>query len=109
DGTMYGTAYDLSDASGKGTQANNVLVKIDPATGAILDRVGPTGYPKLFGTAFALGQVFGFTHDGTGDVITIDPKTGAGTLYKTFHDPSTGKGISFAGAGVNANVSPTIN
>jgi len=108
DGNMYGTAYDLSDPSNMGTQLNNVLVKIDPATGAIKQRVGPTGFPKLFGVAYALGQVFGFTHDGTGHVITINPNTGAGTLYNTFTDPSTGKGISFAGAGVNANVTPTV-
>jgi hypothetical protein len=109
DGTMYGTAYDLSDSSGQGTQAKNVLVKLDPTTGGVVQKVGSTGYPKLFGVAYALGQVFGFTHDGSGDVVTIDPMTGAGSLFKSFNDPTTGKGISFAGAGVNANVSPTIN
>jgi hypothetical protein len=36
--------------------------------------------------------------------VTIDPMTGAGTLFGTFTDPMTGKGISFAGAGVNAMV-----
>jgi hypothetical protein len=106
DGTMYGTAYNKADKSGMGTQVNNVLVKIDPNTGAVAQQIGSTGYGKLFGVAFALGQVFGFTHDGSGDVITIDPQTGKGSLYKSFNDPSTGKGISFAGAGVNANVSP---
>ena len=106
DGTMYGTAYKTTDQTGKGTQANNVLVKIDPNTGAVTQQIGSTGYGKLFGVAFALGQVFGFTHDGTGDVITIDPQTGKGSLYKSFKDPSTNMGISFAGAGVNANVSP---
>jgi hypothetical protein len=107
DGTMYASAYLLSDAAGMGTQANNVLVKIDPATAAAT-MIGPTGFPKLFGVAFQQGQVFGFTHDGTGHVVTIDPMTGAGTLYNTFSDPSTKMPISFAGAGVNALVSPTI-
>lgn len=107
DGTMYGTAYRLSDTSG-GTQNNNLLVKIDPMTGAASAPIGSTGYPKLFGVAYALGQVFGFTHDGSGDVVTIDPKTGQGALYNTFKDPTTNMGISFAGAGVNADVSPTI-
>jgi hypothetical protein len=52
--------------------------------------------------------VWGFTHDGSGDVVTIDPKTGVGTLYGSFNDPTTGSPISFAGAGVNADVPPTI-
>jgi hypothetical protein len=71
--------------------------------------VGASGFPKLFGVAFSLGQVFGFTHDGTGRVVTIDPNTGVGTLFNTFNDPTTNQPISFAGAGVNALVSPTIN
>ena len=104
DGTMYGTAYKLSDTGTKGTQSNNLLIKINPATGASIQVVGSTNYPKLFGVAYALGQVFGFTHDGTGDVITINPSTGVGTLFNTFKDPATGMGISFGGAGVNSLV-----
>ena len=46
--------------------------------------------------------------DGSGDVVTIDPKTGQGTIFNSFKDPTTNMGISFAGAGVNADVSPTI-
>jgi hypothetical protein len=108
DGTLYGSAYLLADSSGQGTQANNVLVKVNPDTAAVT-QIGPTGFPKLFGVAYALGKVFGFTHDGTGRVVTIDPMTGAGTLFNTFTDPTTHAPISFAGAGVNALVSPTIN
>ncbi len=108
DGTMYGTAYRLSDASNTGTQKNNLLVKIDPSSGLATQTIGSTGFGKLFGVAFALGQVFGFTHDQTGDVVTIDPKTGKGTLYNSFNDPSTGMGISFAGAAVNSKVSPIM-
>lgn len=105
DGTMYGTVYSLNDAS---TESNNTLVRIDPATGTIARTIGPTGFPRLFGVAFEEGQVFGFTYDGSGKVVTIDPKTGAATLFGTFTDPMTGKGIPFAGAGVNAKVAPTI-
>lgn len=103
-GTVFGTAYKLADAANMGTQASNVLVKIDLATGAVT-QVGATGYPKLFGTSFAENSVFGFTHDGTGHVVKIDPTTGASTMYATFMDPVTQKPISFAGAGVNSMVS----
>lgn len=103
DGTIYGTAYNLSDGSNMGTQASNVLVKIDLSTGAVT-QMGATGYPKLFGVSFAQNSVIGFTHDATGHVIQIDRMTGAATLFATFNDPSTGKPISFAGAGVNSLV-----
>ena len=103
DGTMFATVSDLSTSS---TQKNNMLATIDPSTGAVSTPIGSTGSPKLFGAAYALGKVFGFTHDGSGHVVTIDPTTGAGTPFNTFTDPSTGMGISFAGAGVNAMVAP---
>jgi hypothetical protein len=103
DGTIYGTAYKLSDQSGSGTQLSNVLVKIDLATGAV-SSMGATGYPKLFGASFAEDGVIGFTHDGTGHVVKIDPTTGAATLFATFDDPTTHMPISFAGAGVNSLV-----
>ena len=103
DGTIFGTAYKLSDPSGSGTQANNVLVKVDLTSGAVT-QLGSTGFPQLYGVAFQEGKVFGFTHDGTGRVVTIDTTTGVGTLFGTFMDPTTNKGISFGGAGVNALV-----
>ncbi len=100
-GAMYGTAVDTTMSA---TDNNNILVKLNPATGAVLQKIGSTGFPTLFGVAFAQGQVFGFTHDGTGRVITIDPTTGVGTLFGTFTDPTSNKGIAFAGAGVNPMV-----
>jgi len=103
DGTVYGTAYNLADKANMGTQANNLLVSVNLATGAVT-QLGQTGYPRLYGASFALGKVFGFTHDGTGRVIEIDRTTGAGTVFATFTDPGTGAGISFAGAGVNSLV-----
>ena len=103
DGTMYGTVYRLGDPSTGGTQTNNLLAQINPSTAAVTV-LGSTGYPKLFGVAYQLGEVFGFTHDGSGDVVTIDHTSGVGTLFGTFMDPTTGHGISFAGAGVNVNV-----
>jgi hypothetical protein len=108
DGTMFGSAYLLADAANTGTQANNTIVKVDPATRTVTP-IGPSGFPKLFGLSYALGQIFGFTHDGTGRVVTIDPHTGVGTVFNTFKDPATNTNISFAGAGVNSLVTPTIN
>ncbi len=89
-GTVFGTAYNLTQSA---TQTNNVLVKVDVTTGAVT-QIGASGYPKLFGASFSQGKVFG----------TIDTTTGAGTMFGTFMDPATNKGISFAGAGVNSLV-----
>jgi hypothetical protein len=102
-GTVYGTAYKLTDSSGSGTQVNNLLVTINLATGAVT-QLGSTGFPKLFGTSFANNAVMGFTHDGSGRVVSTDATTGVGTLYATFSDPTTHQPISFAGAGVNSQV-----
>ncbi len=99
-GTVFGSAYKLNDSQ---TQNDNELVTVDVTTGAVTP-LGATGYPKLFGVAFQENQVFGFTHDGTGRVVTIDTTTGKGTMFGTFMDPATSKGISFAGAGVNSLV-----
>jgi hypothetical protein len=101
-GTVFGTAYKLSDPSGQGTQNNNLLVTVDVTTGAVT-QIGSSGYPKLFGVAFQNNQVFGFTHDGTGHVVTIDTTSGHGTMFNTFMD-SGNKPISFAGAGVSSLV-----
>jgi hypothetical protein len=103
DGTVFGTAYKTSDPPNKGTNLDNVLVKLDVTTGAVTV-VGASGFPKLFGVALQQNKAFGFTHDGTGHVITMDLTTGTGSLYGTFVDPTTNKGISFAGAGVNSLV-----
>ena len=104
DGSVYGTAYLLSDPPNQGTQASNVLVKIDLTTGAVQQIGTGTGYPKLFGTSFAENAVIGFTHDATGHVVKIDPTTGSTTPFAAFTDPATGQPISFAGAGVNSLV-----
>ena len=97
-GTVFGSAYVLDDTA---TQTNNILVQVDVATGAVT-QVGATGFPRLYGVAFQNNKVFGFTHDGSGRVVTIDTTTGAGTMFGTFMDPVTNKGIAFAGAGVNS-------
>jgi hypothetical protein len=102
-GAVFGTAYKLSDPASSGSNMNNLLVTIDLTTGATT-QIGSSGFPKLFGAAFQEGMVFGFTHDDSGRVVTIDTTTGQGTLFNTFKDPSTNKGIAFAGAAVNSLV-----
>ena len=103
DGTVFGTAYRLSDPATGGTNLSNLLVTIDLATGAV-KQLGSSGYPRLFGTSFTGNKVIGFTHDGSGRVVAIDTTTGAGSLYATFMDPTTHMPIAFAGAGVNSLV-----
>lgn len=106
-GVLYATIIDTTSSSTKSsTTSNNELGIIDPTTGTVSQMIGSTGFPQLYGVAYALGKVFAFTHDGSGRVITIDPTTGKGTLFNTFTDPDTGKGISFSGAGVNSKVVP---
>lgn len=99
DGTVFGTAYKLADST---TETNNYLIKVDPSTGQVTS-IGPSGFPRLYGTAFQQNKVFGFTHDGTGRVVTIDLGNGAGAMFGTFDD-ATQAGIAFAGAGVNPHV-----
>jgi hypothetical protein len=99
DGTVFGTAYKLDDSA---TETNNYLIKLDPATGQVTP-IGPSGFPRLYGTAFQQNKVFGFTHDGSGRVVTIDLANGTGAMFGTFKDP-TQSGIAFAGAGVNPHV-----
>lgn len=104
DGTIFGTAYSLSDFS---TQSNNVLVRLNPDTGAVTTVGSGTGYDRLFGVAFDQGQLFAFSHDGTGEVVTVDPLSGAGTVYGTFDDEGTP--ITFSGAAVNPHVRVSID
>ncbi len=103
DGTLYATAIDLSNAS---TKTNNLLVTLDPSTGAWTSTRGATGFPSLFGVAYAQGKVLGFSHDGSGHAVVIDPTSGAGTLAGAFTDPDTQTPVVFTGAAVAPNVSP---
>ncbi len=101
DGTLYATAVDLSNAS---TKLSNLLVTLDPSTGAWTSTRGATGFPELLGVAYGQGKVIGFSHDGSGHIVNIEPTTGAGTLAGVFSDPDTHTPVAFAGAAVNANV-----
>jgi hypothetical protein len=64
DGLLYWTV------NGKG--ATDLLVTIDPATGATTE-IGDIGFGSVWGLSFARGVLYGFTADGR--VLTIDAKT----------------------------------
>lgn len=93
DGTMYAVA----DQGPGGSHAeDNLLLTIDPATGAYETMVGAIGYGHVFGVAYAAGHVYAFTRDG--DVIEIDRTTGVGALVRSH------PGVRFFGAGVTPRV-----
>ena len=74
----------LYAADGAGGNPDCNLYILDPATGAVLDTIGPIGYP-VTGMAFGPdGTLYGSTGRNTEgapcSLITIDPLTGAGTL-----------------------------
>jgi hypothetical protein len=68
-----------------GSQTNDYLAKIDPATWqATLIGTG-TGFDKIFGLGFWAGTIYGFVDAGTnaGKMITIDSNSGVGTLVNS--------------------------
>lgn len=103
-GPQYKSAGDAYSIQGVGTFAavhktgadSNVLVKVNPATGAVLQEVGPiTGYVGIFGLAGWTGRAYAF--DKLGDVLLIDTATGA---IQVLHDTDT----KWWGAGVATRV-----
>jgi hypothetical protein len=100
-GDLYKSAGDAYSIVGVGTFAavykegewdNNVLVSINPKTGAVIDEIGLiTGYIGIFGLAGWTDKAFAF--DKTGDISVIDTNTAEFTvLHQTEH--------SWWGAGV---------
>jgi hypothetical protein len=89
DGTMYGVS--ATTAGGGDASGNNVLLRVDPSTGAATV-VGPIGFGDVWGIAYVNATVIGFTT--AGKIIQIDPATGAGTLLAT-------RSVVFWGAGMS--------
>jgi hypothetical protein len=101
----YGTPYSSSGdafsienvgtfaAVDKGGQASDVIVSVDPKTGAVLSEIGPvTGYTALYGLAGWEGVVFGF--DETGAVLKIDTTTGQASVITTTSNFWWGAGVA---------------
>jgi hypothetical protein len=91
-GIMYGIS--ATGAGGADASANNVLLRVDVATGAATV-VGPIGFGQVWGLAYVHARVIGF--NTSGQIIEIDPATGAGTLLAT-------RSVQFWGAGMSPGV-----
>ncbi len=99
-GNQYTSAGDAYSIAGVGTFAavhkdgvwDNYLVSVDPATGGVLEEIGPiTGYVGIFGLAGWTDKAFAF--DKTGAVAVIDTAT---ATVNVIHETE----ISWWGAGV---------
>ncbi len=88
-----GRMFAISDTGPQGNEdVNNVLIVINPETGAFVESVGQIGWGRVFGSAVANGKIYAFTDEGY--VIEINPANGVGTQRALYED------VSFWGAGV---------
>jgi hypothetical protein len=78
----------------KGNSCSDCVVRVDPATGALVEVLGPSGYTDVFGVAFWAGVVYGFT--SAGQVFAYDVATKSS---KPVALPGAPKNLSFYGAG----------
>ena len=76
-GLANGTLLALSDEGPVGNEdLNNVLISINPDTGAFSSSIGQTGWGRTTGIAEYEQSIFAFTDEGY--VIELDPSTGVG-------------------------------
>lgn len=92
-GIEDGRMFAISDMGPNGNEAtNNVLITINPETGAFISSIGQIGWGRVFGSAVANNRIYAFTDEGY--VIEINPSNGVGTERALYSD------IRFWGAGV---------
>lgn len=84
----------------KGGVSGDVLVKVDPKTGKVLQDLGAIGASDLYGFAWFDGVFYGFA--ASGQVWDIDVGTGKGKLLGGFSIPK----VSWWGAGVSTEIAP---
>jgi len=79
-----------------GTEANDYLAKIDPATWKATILGSSTGFNNIFGLGYWAGKIYGFVDGGTaaGKVIQIDQNTGIATMLKSGAERWYGAGVS---------------
>lgn len=88
-----GRMFAISDEGPMGNERdNNVLIIIDPETGAFTQSIGQIGWGRVFGSAVANNRVYAFTEEGY--VIEINPVNGIGTQRAHYEN------VKFWGAGV---------
>ncbi len=92
-GVADGRMFAISDKGPNGNEdVNNVLITIDPETGAFQESIGQIGWGRVFGSGVANNRIYAFTDEGY--VIEINPSNGVGTERAYYEN------ISFWGAGV---------
>ncbi len=88
-----GRMFAISDEGPNGNEdVNNVLITINPDTGAFVDSIGQIGWGRVFGCAVANNRIYAFTDEGY--VIEINASNGVGTERAYYPN------VSFWGAGV---------
>jgi hypothetical protein len=75
-----------------GSQPDDYLAKIDPATWQATPLGGGTSFKHIFGLGFWAGTVYGFTSEG--QMITIDINTGVGKLATSGSQAWYGAGVT---------------
>jgi len=91
--TADGRMFAISDQGPNGNEdMNNVLITINPETGAFVNSIGQIGWGRVFGSAIANNRIYAFTDDGY--VVEINPSNGVGTERAYYEN------VSFWGAGV---------
>ncbi len=92
-GVADGRMFAISDTGPNGNEdVNNVLITIDPETGAFQESIGQIGWGRVFGSGVANNRIYAFTDEGY--VIEINPSNGVGTERAYYEN------VSFWGAGV---------
>jgi hypothetical protein len=100
-GGGYTSSGDAFSIQGVGTyaavdkpgQAFDVIVSVDPMTGAVKSEIGVlTGYSAVYGLAGWQGAVYGF--DASGKVLKIDTTSGATSVIATTTNAWWGAGVS---------------
>ncbi len=101
------TYLTVKSTSGKTCVANDCLVEVDPATGAMLKNWGSIEHHNVFGLSFWGGKVYGFNEAGELFEVTFGTSQLATTVIAMPNKPS---GLSFWGAGSSTSaplVEPT--
>ena len=98
--TSSGDAYAIDEegcfaAVNKAGVSNDVLVRVDPLSGAVLEEIGQIpGYSSIWGLAGMYGSAYAF--DESGAIIELDLTTGQGQVIIP-----TSQGQAWWGAGVS--------